>query len=367
MEKINVTTKSSELQRILGKELGKNINLARIKFICHFICSLCKVQTVNYEKLASGFDTSSKLESSIRRIQRFISGYPLDSSTIAKLIYRLLPKPKNGSFVLSIDRTNWKFGKFDINIFMLGIVYEAVAFPLLFTVLPKRGNSNTKERIALVERYIKLFGKETISCLVADREFVGKAWISYLNDNNIQYNIRIRSNFEIFIPHKNKKVKAYWLFNTLKPLEYKYYSKIAKIKGVYCYISGCKTHKTKNKQEYLIIISFSKPEKAQREYKKRWQIEMCFKAMKSSGFDIEKTHLQEIHRIEKLLLLVMISFVWCYKVGIYLHTMVKAIKIKSHGRKAKSIFKYGLTFISNCFLNAEARASFSIFKFLSCT
>ncbi len=33
---------------------------------------------------------------------------------------------------------------------------------------------------------------------------------------------------------------------------------------------------------------------------------MCFNAMKSSGFDIENTHLNKIDRIEKLILLVMI-------------------------------------------------------------
>jgi hypothetical protein len=48
------------------------------------------------------------------------------------------------------------------------------------------------------------------------------------------------------------------------------------------------------KQEFLIIVSFNKPENAQQDYQKLWQIEMCFKAMKSSGFDIEKTHLQDI-------------------------------------------------------------------------
>ena len=52
---------------------------------------------------------------------------------------------------------------------MLGIVYKGVAFPLLFSMLDKRGNSNCSERIDLVNRYIKLFGKDTIECLVADR------------------------------------------------------------------------------------------------------------------------------------------------------------------------------------------------------
>lgn len=76
---------------------------------------------------------------------------------------------------------------------------------------------------------------------------------------------------------------------------------------------------------------------------------MCFKAMKSCGFDIEKTHLQDILRIEKLVLLVILAFVWCYKIGIYLHHNIRPIKVKKHGRRAKSIFKYGLNYLMNFF------------------
>ena len=97
------------------------------------------------------------------------------------------------------------------------------------------------------------------------------------------------------------------------------------------------------------------------------QIETCFRAMKSSGFDIEKTPLQDLKRIEKLLLLVMIAFVWCYKVGIYLHENVKQIPTKKHGRKAKSLFKYGLSYIVSVFLNSEFKEDVNVFDFLSCT
>tara|TARA_R110000868_G_C10813385_1_gene758036 strand:- start:1 stop:267 length:267 start_codon:yes stop_codon:yes gene_type:complete len=88
--------------------------------------------------------------------------------------------------------------------------------------------------------------------------------------------------------------------------------------------------------------------------------------MKSSGFDIEKTHLQDIQRIEKLVLLVMVAFVWCYKIGIYLH-QISPITIKKHGRKAKSIFKYGLNFLANALLNSENQNDTNLFQFLSCT
>jgi hypothetical protein len=41
-------------------------------------------------------------------------------------------------------------------------------------MLDKRGNSNSKERIDLINRFIGLFGKQVIQSVAADREFVGK-------------------------------------------------------------------------------------------------------------------------------------------------------------------------------------------------
>jgi len=364
MKKTNAVTKNSELTSVLNTHFQGKINLARVKLISHFIIALCKVQTVTFEKLSNAFDTRTNSESSLRRVQRFIAGYSLDSDLIARLIFNLLPK--QNKLILSIDRTNWKFGKTNINIFMLGIVYKGVAFPLLFSMLDKRGNSNSGERIKLINRFLRLFGKEVIESIVADREFVGEQWLEFLNRNSIRYYIRIRNNFKVFIPHKDKEIKASHLFNRFKPNEFVHYNKIVRVNGQLCYLSGCKLNSSNGKQDFLIIVSFNKPEKAQQDYKQRWQIEMCFKAMKSSGFDIEKTHLQDILRIEKLILLVMIAFVWCYKIGIHLH-QINPINIKKHGRKAKSIFKYGLNFVANCLLNANNQNNINLFHFLSCT
>ncbi|TAJ03111.1 hypothetical protein DMA11_24270 [Marinilabiliaceae bacterium JC017] len=82
---------------------------------------------------------------------------------------------------------------------------------------------------------------------------------------------------------------------------------------------------------------------------------------------MEKTHLQDIDRIEKLTLLVMIAFVWCYKTEIFIHENVKKIKIKKHGRKAKSIFKCGLSYIASLLLNSKSHDHIDVFQFLSCT
>jgi len=92
-----------------------------------------------------------------------------------------------------------------------------------------------------------------------------------------------------------------------------------------------------------------------------------FIALKSSGFNLEKTHLQDIERIEKLVSRVFIAFVWRYKVGIYIDFNEQKIKIKKHGYRAKSLFKYGLDYISIILLNPQNQSNVDVFKFLSCS
>lgn len=330
---------------------GSKINKARIKLIAMVILALCKVQNVSFHKLALAFDAESKAESSLRRLQRFIASFDLCQDLIARLIFSMLPEKENLKLV--IDRTNWQFGKQNINIFMIGIAYRNVAFPLMFSLLNKKGNSNCEERITLIDRFIQLFGKDCIDCIMADREFVGEKWIDYLNQNNLRYYIRIRNNFKVFLPRTNDSIPVSWIFSGLKIGEMRNYPRIVKVNGVFCYISATLSQKKGEKPELLIIISYNKNEQSFLNYKERWQIETCFRAMKSSGFDIENTHLQDLERVGKLICLVMIAFVWCYNVGDHLDRNVKAITIKKHGHRAKSVFKYGLEHISGILLNTQ--------------
>ncbi|MDR1895508.1 MAG: IS4 family transposase, partial [Prevotellaceae bacterium] len=95
--------------------------------------------------------------------------------------------------------------------------------------------------------------------------------------------------------------------------------------------------------------------------------ETAFRALKSSGFNIEDTHLTDLKRIEKLFSIVMVAFAWAYVVGIYINDHIKPITIKTHGRRAKSLFKYGLECIANILLNICNSNDLDVFKFLSCT
>lgn len=181
--------KSSDLYSILSLHFSEKMNKARLKVMSMMICALCKVQQVAYTKLAAAFDSEALAASSLRRIQRLIAECVIDTDLIARLILKLIPV--KGRYNLSMDRTNWKYSDTNINILNLGVIYDGMAFPVIYTMMDKRGNSNTAERIELIERFIRLAGEDSIDNLMADREFVGDEWFGYLNSKRIHYHIRI--------------------------------------------------------------------------------------------------------------------------------------------------------------------------------
>jgi len=362
---LKVEYKSTQLISILSQTLAGKMNLARIKFFGMFICALCKVQTVCFEKLAIAFETRVHSNSSLRRIQRFMAEYALNTDLIARLIFKMLPHQP--PYRLVMDRTNWKFGQTNINVLALAIVYDGVAFPILISMLDKRGTSHTQERIAIMERYIQLFGIETIECLLADREFVGTHWIGYLNSRKIRYYIRIRENFYMDNPRTGKRYKVFWMFGGLRCGECRFLNRIYRVNGQLCYLSASKVKNKQGIPELQIIIAFNKPKEAQQAYKERWQVETAFRALKSSGFNIEDTHLTDLNRIEKLFSIVMVAFAWAYVVGIFADQNLKPIRILTNGKRAKSLFKYGLEIIAQVLLNPCAWIELNIFLFLSCT
>ncbi|WP_300938214.1 IS4 family transposase [Bacteroides acidifaciens] len=341
--------KDSELLSSFQEFFAGKMNLARIKFLVILIQALCKVQTVSLYKLATAFDGGRDHMASHRRIQRFFAAYVLNLDLVARFIFFLLPE--KDSLVLSMDRTNWKFGDTDINVLTLAVAYKGVGFPILFTMLPKRGNSNTEERINLMDRFVRLFGKKCIDCLTADREFVGSKWIGYLNSMRIRYHIRIKENFWVHNPKSSEKVRVRHLFHGVHVNEEKWLPNIYLVKGEYCYLAAARYINRDGNAELQVIISYNKPEQSVQKYKLRWQIECAFKAMKSSGFNIEDTHLYILERVERLFAVICIALCWAYLVGLAKHYNLKPIKTLPNGYLAKSFVKYGLEEIAHVLYN----------------
>ncbi len=156
------------------------------------------------------------------------------------------------------------------------------------------------------------------------------------------------------------------VINRLKVNQCQFNHRNVEVNGRLCYLTASNNKNKKGKPELQIIVSFNKPEEAQSFYKERWQIETAFRALKTSGFNIEDTHLADIGRIEKLFCIGNGCFVWAYKAGVCLNA-IYPIKIKKHGSRAKSFFKYGLKLLASALFSADIDKFRECCDFLSCT
>jgi len=268
-----VDLKSNELVSIFHEKT--EWNLARVKFLVYFICALFKVQTVCFTTIAEALNGDAQVESNLRRIQRFFAEFVIEMDLFAKIVFSLLPI--QAPFRLSMDRTNWKFGGLDINILMISVCYLGVAIPLIWMMLPKKGNSNQKERKALIEHYIRLFGTQSIGSILADREFIGDDWIGDLIGKRVHFYFRIKENMKVKINGKEPQ-KALWLFNNLPKNTAMSLRKIVKVGTQYVYLSGMKTIDKDGKLTFVIIATYNFDPEALTVYKDRWQIETMFYA-----------------------------------------------------------------------------------------
>ncbi|MDE5093835.1 MAG: hypothetical protein O4804_06210 [Trichodesmium sp. St11_bin5] len=57
---------------------------------------------------------------------------------------------------------------------MLGIIYQGLAISIVGQMLPKKGNSQTSERLNMMEKFAFLLGHQRVGYLKVDREFLGK-------------------------------------------------------------------------------------------------------------------------------------------------------------------------------------------------
>ncbi len=325
--------------------LQKNIkwNKARLNFLAQFLIALFKVKTVNLTEIAVAFNTDAKIESSYKRIQRFFRNFVIDFSMIAELLSKMLPN-KNDKWILTSDRTNWKFGKININIFLLAIAYKGIAFPIFWIMLPKRGNSNTNERIQLLNLFLNKFSVDKIKYLTGDREFLGKDWFDYLEQYNIPFRIRIRENMKISNSN-GIQVKASHLFRNLALRDSQILFGQRLVNDCRLFVVGKRLV-----SGFLILVTNYNPENALEDYSKRWEIETLFSCLKTRGFRFEETHLTKLDRIEKLIAILAIAFIFAHITGEWLNEK-QAIKIKKHGRKAKSFFRYGLDYFRKTIIN----------------
>ena len=192
---------------------------------------------------------------------------------------------------------------------MLSLLYQDVTIPIFWQDLNKKGHSSEKERQAFIEKAAQLFNLKG-KVLLADREYTGQKWFTFLHGQGIDFVIRL--------PRECYKHDTVTSYRGLKR------KALRRKRAVWTWVNWpdcrlklviCRNrepgHDLRKKDEPIFywLTSLDNVHTAADLYCKRWRIEQCFKALKSNGFNLEAMSFKKIGKIELLMAVVVFVYV----------------------------------------------------------
>jgi hypothetical protein len=310
-----------------------------VPFSEHFaraLVALLAGRRISLHHVAGQMPGETDAEANRQQLRRCLDHETVTEEAWARAIGALLPK---GKWLLAMDRTEWKRGDTTINLLVLAVVIAGSAVPLLWTVMPNCGASDTAERIELLQRFVALFGRDRVQFLTADREFVGGDWIAWLLEQKLPFRIRIKANALMAHPDGTLLPAKDWFDRRAcrckpQPME---------LWGLLVFVGGKRlpTKDDKGRNQYLIIISNERSDDLWQDYRLRWKIETLFQALKGRGFGLESCRLSQNKRLSGWFGFLALTLCWCLKVGQQLD-QINPIPLKKHGRRAISVVRRGM-------------------------
>lgn len=324
----------TDLQRVLTPHvrLGKS----RLETLCLLVLGMISARTVNLTHIAAERAARAKVASTYRRLQRFFQYVTLPEDWSVGIVMALIGNPDR--WYLCLDRTNWKIGQSDVNVLVLAVITERYRVPLMWTFLDHSGNSTTKQRVALMQRYLALFDASTVRMFLADREFIGQEWFNFLKDRGIPFAIRVKEDQLIVVEGREYPLRTF----------------LRRCKGERGFTASLPAKAGQSALELhfgakrikggeLLIVACSEQLRGPRilrYYRWRWFIECMFADSKTKGLNLEDTRMKLSKRLNLLMAISAIAMAMACHSAAKLMGSKYPVR-KKHGYCSKSWFRTG--------------------------
>lgn len=330
----------------IAKQL-EEIDVPFADFVAGALVALLTSRKASPQAIANLLPGEATTEAKRQRIRRFLDQPVLAQTRWAKVLANLLPT--SAPFVLALDRTQWMLGDEPINLLVLSVVCAGCAVPLLWTALEKPGASDTQERITLMQQFVRLFGTRCIRFVTADREFIGKDWVAWLQKEKVPFRIRIKAGEWLQAKDGRRKRASEWFAQRAcrcKPQPMLLW-------GLCVFVGGKRLRR--GRSEFVIVISNAMGDPLE-DYRQRWKIETLFQAFKGRGFEMESCQLPDPVRWSSFLGFLSLALAWCLLAGEFLEHL-EPMRLKNHGRPAQSVFRRGLDHVQALVARLAGRAN----------
>jgi len=333
---------AKQYQTIVQNELG----YATYLLVTLLVASLQTLKQVKLERLAEALPLPILFESRRKKLQRFLKLEALRIETLwfpcVQCLLEQFFSPGECIYI-AIDRTSWGC----INILMVSLIYDHRAWPIYWTFLNKKGNSNLGEQQDVLRRSLGVLSEYRVVVL-GDREFCSPKLGKWLGEQGTYFCLRQKCNTKVRQDNGlYQELRTYGLTPGMKLFLND--QEITKSKGFGTFNVAAKWKRTyrgfETKEPWYILTNFSELEIAIEGYQKRFGIEEMFRDFKSGGYHLEGTKLAS-EQLSKLMIVVAIAYTSALLQGQQIKRMgiqkyVVRPELKSSSQRRHSAFYVG--------------------------
>lgn len=255
-------------------------------------------------------------QSRVKKFKRLVKNDYVDAQTfflpfLAKILANLCNRKQ---VVFAIDGSPVGSGCVCL---MISLIWRNRAVPLCWIVRKgKKGHFPVQMHIELLEAFAKLLPENCPVALIGDGEFSKIPLLEFCKDKKWDVVCRTAKNRQVILEGCKDKIT---LGSSLYPVEgqktawmpnVKYTAKKYGPIHVFCH------HDPKHDSPWYLVSNIAHPPLVIRLYKKRFGIETLFSDLKSRGFNVHKSKLRDPKRVERLLIVVCLAYIFTLLTGI---------------------------------------------------
>jgi hypothetical protein len=299
---------ATQIETDLAQRSGTGLQKPHIPAIADVIAAMIATKSVNTCLLKHALPRQNCNDHAREKfIHRLLKNPRIDPNTVmanygAELIKHLC---QNGeTVILMLDQSKLVDG---IECLMLSIRVGQRALPWLWDVIETGGAIGFDKQEPLLNAALKYCPTNLSVVLMGDRFYGTSALIGWCQQAKWGYRLRLKRNLEL-VHEAGLLVSGQLLEQGLGFIEGVELGGICTNIGVVRDVGY---------EDAWIIAMDCAPNRARvLDYGLRWGIESLFSDMKSRGFDVCSSHLRQVDRLSRLLLLVSIGLYWCVSLGL---------------------------------------------------
>ena len=265
------------------------------------------------QHLAKQMDEPIDLESRVKKAKRWIMSKWTDTEThfVPYIVPILRSVSRSGQVRLAIDGSD--IGK-GCSALMISLIWRNRAIPLVWiTRDAPKGHFSTEAHLGVVEQLVMLLDsileQDCELILLGDGEFDSDQLQDKCKSNGWKYVLKTAKNIHIA---DNPDMEDYSTFKQMTPEVGHttiWMPDVYVFQSGYGMVNALYYHDPKYKEPWYLLTNIDYMPKAVQLYRKRYCIETFFGDIKSRGFNIHKTRINDAARLFNLLMVAALAFI----------------------------------------------------------